>query len=228
MAFNVVSNNLHVLIFCKSMQGFLRLFPLNCVIFPEEVIHLHIFEPRYLQMMGECENESADFGIPFYDSELQSFGTRMNLMSIQKRYSDGKLDIKAIGMDTFELLKFTPKVEGHLYPGGTIKTLPLNFSFDVKRRSHLVDLLDRFFVLLDVKPKNEYSQSEDLSFRIGHQIGLSMNQEYDLLLLADESDRQEFLISHLEDLIPILEIAESAKSRIKMNGFFRSFKPLDF
>ncbi len=41
----------------------LRLFPLNAVLFPGAVLNLHIFEPRYKQMISECLEEKEPFGV---------------------------------------------------------------------------------------------------------------------------------------------------------------------
>jgi len=41
----------------------LRLFPLNTVLFPGAVLNLHIFEPRYKQMVSECLEGGEAFGV---------------------------------------------------------------------------------------------------------------------------------------------------------------------
>ena len=41
----------------------LRMFPLNTVLFPGAALNLHIFEPRYRQMIAECLEEKAAFGV---------------------------------------------------------------------------------------------------------------------------------------------------------------------
>lgn len=41
----------------------LRLFPLNAVLFPGAVLNLHVFEPRYKQMIGECIDRGEGFGV---------------------------------------------------------------------------------------------------------------------------------------------------------------------
>src|SRR5947208_6359479 len=41
----------------------LPLFPLNVVLFPGMVLPLHIFEPRYRQMIAECVQQKTPFGV---------------------------------------------------------------------------------------------------------------------------------------------------------------------
>lgn len=210
------------------MQGFLRLFPLNCVIFPQEEINLHIFEPRYLQLIQECELDSTDFGIPFFHSGLRSFGSRVYLKSIRDKYKDGKMDVTVVGIDPFEILRFDSKVKGKLYSGGVVKTRSIDYDVDEIQKKSLIKRLEVFFELLQIRPKGMFGNTDSLSFQIGHKVGLSLEQELELLLIPSEVDRQEFLSFHLNKMIESMEQAQSARKRIQLNGFFQSFEPLDF
>ncbi|MEO1628994.1 MAG: LON peptidase substrate-binding domain-containing protein, partial [Bacteroidota bacterium] len=42
------------------------LFPLKLVVYPGEQLNLHIFEPRYKQLIRECEQNKVTFGIPAF------------------------------------------------------------------------------------------------------------------------------------------------------------------
>jgi hypothetical protein len=210
------------------MKGFVRLFPLNWVIFPGEVANLHIFEPRYRQLIQECEQTGEPFGIPFFQDGLKRFGTLLKLEGIKRRYPDGRMDISAMGTEPFEILHFDPKVEGKLYPGGSIKTISISFSYDNREATELQVLIEKFFDLIGMRPEAGHSSLENLSFTYGHKLGLSQEKELELLLIPDESNRQLFLIEHLEQVIPTLQEVETAKKRIQLNGHFKNFDPLDF
>lgn len=45
------------------MKSQIRLFPLNTVLFPGATLQLHVFEPRYKQMIAECLDEGQAFGV---------------------------------------------------------------------------------------------------------------------------------------------------------------------
>ncbi len=45
------------------MSERLRLFPLNTVLFPGATLHLHVFEPRYRQLIAECLDQGQAFGV---------------------------------------------------------------------------------------------------------------------------------------------------------------------
>jgi hypothetical protein len=147
---------------------------------------------------------------------------------IIKRYADGKMDISAIGLEPFELLKFNNLTEGKLYPSGTIKTISINYHYDEKDALLLQVLIEKFFNILGMRPKVNNEELDKLSFLFGHKLGLNQKKELELLLLQDEYSRQQFLIEHLEATIPTMEQVEVAKYRIKQNGHFKTFDPLEF
>jgi hypothetical protein len=66
------------------------------------------------------------------------------------------------------------------------------------------------------------------SHRIVHKIGISMQEEYEILITSNEKLRQEILIDHLERIIPVVTEVERTKERIAMNGHFKELDPLNF
>ncbi|MCU0469941.1 MAG: LON peptidase substrate-binding domain-containing protein, partial [Arcicella sp.] len=107
------------------MQKFLPLFPLNLVAFPLEDLNLHIFEPRYRQLINECLDNGTTFGVPvFLDGKLPGFGTEVKIVKLSKRYDDGRMDIRTQGIRAFRILDFQNPVELKLYSGGVVELLP--------------------------------------------------------------------------------------------------------
>ena len=210
------------------MKGFVRLFPLGWVVFPGEILNLHIFEPRYIQLISECLKEGSFFGIPFYKDKVQNIGTLVEIESVNSTFPNGELDISVRGKEPFEILSFQPIVPDKLYPGGIIKSIPFGYDFDVSEAEKLKKLIRQFFDLIGSRPKISDENLEDLSFSFGHKLGLVPEKELDLLRLAEEHERQDYLIRFLEDLLPALRNAELAKGRILQNGHHKSFDPLQF
>ncbi len=88
------------------MTDFLPLFPLQLVVFPGEKLNLHIFEPRYKQLIREVEQNGTTFGIPSYiDGKVMDVGTEIRLISVEKRYEDGQMDIRTEGMGLFRIIE---------------------------------------------------------------------------------------------------------------------------
>jgi Lon protease-like protein len=204
----------------------LPIFPLPLVTFPDEKVNLHIFEPRYKQLIVEAEANKTTFGIPTYiEKQKLSFGTEVELVEIVEKYKDGKIDIRIKGKRIFEVLNFIPRMAGRLYSGADIKFLKHDVEIDFGKNIEILALLSDLYQFLKMHkplPKDEFSFN---SYSIGHFIGLSVKDELNLLGITREIDRQEFIIRHLQTIIPILREMNALEKKIKMNGHFKNLIP---
>ena len=210
------------------MQKFLPLFPLNLIVFPMEDLNLHIFEPRYRELINECLDNGATFGIPtFLDGRLPGFGTEVKILSLSKRYEDGRMDVYTQGIRAFRILDFQNPVEMKLYAGGVVELLP-EPPISPSVMIGLTERVKTLYNLLGETNTFDVNKPQPYSFQIAHKIGLSLEQEYNLLKIPTEAERQGFLIQHLERIIPVLQEVERTKDRIKLNGHFKNLDPLSF
>lgn len=205
------------------MTHFIPIFPLRIVVFPGEALNLHIFEPRYRQLIRECFEEKKPFGIPpVLEKDLQHLGTLMELTELAKEYPDGRMDIRTRGVSVFRVLHRVDEVPEKLF-GGAIVTYPDNvietggsmlakkIIAEVKRLYELLNEQDRF-------PEGKALNSYDL----GHLVGLNLEQEYELLGIFTELQRLEYLRRHLSSMVPVIQELEAMKARIRRNGHFRN------
>ena len=92
------------------MTNFIPIFPLGIVVYPGENVNLHIFEPRYKQLVKECHENKKPFGIPaVLDNKLQENGTLVNVIELSKMYDNGEMDIKTKGEKVFRMLEIIKK-----------------------------------------------------------------------------------------------------------------------
>ena len=211
------------------MKKFLSLFPLNLVVFPNEKLNLHIFEPRYRQLINECLAQKSTFGIPaFINNRIERFGTEMRIIALNKLYDDGRMDIETQGMHIFKLMSFDNPVENKLYAGGETEKVDLIDDSDENVFGELVNALKRLYKLLQLNLDLNFRAYQYISFEMAHKVGLSIEQEYELLTIASESERQQYLLNHLKKAIPIIYDMERTKERVRMNGHFKHFDPLNF
>ena len=212
------------------MNAFLPLFPLSLVVYPGEDLNLHIFEPRYRQLVSECLAEEKPFGIPvFIDGKLPGFGTEVHVTTLHKRYDDGQLDIKTKGLRVFRLLDFQNPVPDKLYAGGQVDLLaPEEPPLKSRHLNTLLDRLAQLYDLLQIETDYSPLKSPLFSYGVAHKVGLAVAQEYELLTLPAETERQAFLIKHLDRVIPVVADMERTKDRIKLNGHFKNLDPLNF
>lgn len=205
---------------------YLPLFPLKLVAFPDESLNLHIFEPRYQQMLADVETLNTSFGVCVYTDKLTGYGTEVKLEEVYHRYEDGRLDIKTRGRRLFKITSFDNPAPGKLYAGGEVETIPLDFStHERKQKEYAFYLKEMLFLLnhdVDIQPMlvNSFSYS--------HKIGLKLEEELELVLLQTEIERLDYLIKYFKRMIPAVKAAEQAKERIKLNGHFKHMDPLNF
>ena len=84
------------------MSSLLPLFPLDVVLLPGAPFPLHIFEPRYKEMIADCLAESQPFGVVrVKDDGIANLGCTAEITSIVKKYEDGRLDILTEGRRPF-------------------------------------------------------------------------------------------------------------------------------
>lgn len=204
------------------------LFPLKLVAYPGETLNLHIFEPRYRQLVNECLEQNTTFGIPvFLNNALAGLGCEMEVTTLVERYDDGRMDIRTRGIRVFEVGEFVNPAPDKLYAGGEVdfwETPPESPAV----LPALVTAVERLYQLLKSPLKFNPDFPQPYSYQIGHGVGLGLEEEYELLGLRTEFERQEYLLAHLQHVIPVMEDMERTRERIQMNGHFREFGELRF
>lgn len=180
------------------MSTFLPLFPLGIVAFPGEQVNLHIFEPRYKQLILECSAQETTFGIsPHLNGRMMPVGTEMKLLEIVKVYPDGEMDIRTLGIRKYFIEKFQKVVDDKLYSGAQVMFADHDQTEgEPELKSLVVSLLDKFSSMLNVEKTLHHGVEHFQSYLCGHYIGLSADQEYTLLSLSDENERLNFIRHH--------------------------------
>ncbi|MFN3802109.1 LON peptidase substrate-binding domain-containing protein [Belliella pelovolcani] len=208
------------------MTETIPIFPLKLVAFPGEQLNLHIFEPRYRQLVTDIDQADGRFGISVYMDKLMPLGAEVKLKEISKVYDDGRMDIKTTVNRVYEMIRFENPFQDRLYAGGEVVLFENDFQVTKSAHAEFVFYLKEFFRLVDYQV--EILIEAVNTFTFAHKIGLTLEQEYELLKHRRESDRTIFLINHLAKVIPVLREVEKAKEKIKMNGHFKNLDPLEF
>jgi Lon protease-like protein len=205
------------------LTNFLPVFPLRLVVFPGEALNLHIFEPRYRQLIRECIEEQKPFGIPpVIEKDLRHLGTLMEITELAKEYPDGRMDVRTRGISVFRILHHVEEVPDKLY-SGAIVTYPKNVTEtgDGRIARKIIAEVRRLYELLNVSER--FPEERELnSYDLGHLVGLSYEQEYELLAIFTELQRLEYIRRHLSSIVPVIQELEAMKERIQRNGHFRN------
>jgi len=84
------------------------LFPLELVLLPTERVPLHIFEPRYKELVGECLRNGREFGLVLEDERgRRDIGTRAAVVEVLQVFDDGRMNVVVEGHERFRLRELT-------------------------------------------------------------------------------------------------------------------------
>lgn len=218
------------------MTNFIPIFPLGIVVYPGEQLNLHIFEPRYRQLIKECfetkkprpNGHGRAFGIPsVIDEKISEMGTLVEIKEISQVYDDGKMDIKTEGLKVFRMLEMVKELPGKLYSGAIVH-YPVNHQKGKRNLMQaVIEGVRTLHKLLKVDKDFKKNDEALWSYDVAHHAGLSLQEEYELLELLYELQRQEYLKRHLTKILPVLGEMETLKEKIKLNGHFKNVKGLN-
>lgn len=175
----------------KSMA----MFPLSVFVLPGEETPLRIFEPRYKQLIGECEENGNTFGIPYISGdEIKPYGSEVELVNVVARNSKGEMVIMIKGVSNFHLLDFTETLPGKLYGGGIIEYV--NDSYTTAD-PELIVLVKKLKLNIDPVLGTLVTDSSINLFAIAKSMMLNSNEKFTFYSLRDTRKMEKYLIKRL-------------------------------
>jgi hypothetical protein len=187
------------------------MFPLTIFPLPGEMVPLHIFEPRYKQLLEDAEIRDISFGIYFnHASNTSKMGSLVKLESVIKRYPGGESDIIVKCIDLFELTTLFRTYREKLYPGADVDLWNVNLKASVSKILH-----DEFIVYLGLLKINRHGQESSV-FGIANELNLDFEDRL-RLVQADDDRRETFLLSRLRFQKHVMLEAEKLKDVFHLN-----------
>jgi uncharacterized protein len=210
------------------MTNFIPIFPLEIVVYPGENLNLHIFEPRYKQLISDCYTAKKPFGIPtVIEKKIRDYGSLVEITELSKVHDNGEMDIKTKGVKIFRILEVIKEVPDKLYNGAIVNYPSTYEKGNPDVMSKVMNSIRDLHQLLKVNKEFDKEVARLKCYDVAHHIGLSLEEEYELLGLLDERQRQEYLKRHLTKVIPMLADMEKLKEKIKLNGHFKNLGGFD-
>ena len=187
------------------------IFPLSILPLPGELVPLHIFEPRYRQLLQDIETKDITFGIYFtHEVNTRKIGSIMRLESVIKRYPDGKSDIIVKCEDMFSLDMLLRTYKDKQYPGGDIrlwKTVMMTFPHE--------ELYNSFLDFLKLRNINQHSVPFNI-YQIANELNLDVNDRYKFITSSEEQ-RESFLNNRIRFQSHLLHQEEKSKNVYHLN-----------
>jgi ATP-dependent Lon protease len=193
------------------------LFPLGLVLLPTEQVPLHIFEPRYRELIAECLDAEQPFGLVYADDDgLRRIGTLATVVEVTDRFEDGRMNIVVEGGDRFRLVDLT---DGRSFHTGTVETLEDDDdpppSADVERA---LTVFRRLVELTGAEVEVPTDVTTQPSFEIGSRFELAPELKLELLEEASERRRLVRLCEILETIAAAVERQREVAALAQTNG----------
>lgn len=204
------------------MSPLLALFPLDLVLFPGAPLPLHIFEPRYKELIGECIESKMPFGVvKAKEDALAEVGCTAHITQVVKRYEDGRLDIVAEGVRRFEIVE--------LNHDRTFVQAEVLFFEDTPNTLAPKEQRDKAFELHEglieitgseaaIPSRGKREHEELLSFQLAHELPVDLEFKQTLLAMRSEADRIKTLIEYYENILPKLRRVVRTREKASTNG----------
>jgi Lon protease-like protein len=193
----------------------LPIFPLELVLFPGVPLPLHIFEPRYKEMIAECVEQKKLFGIVRASEEgVADIGCTAEIVSV-KKYDDGRMDIITRGVERFEVLEVNEERsflqaeialvhDDEEEEGDIAKPEPSLVKEAVRLHAEIAKLAGA-----DISGADE--TASNLSFLLAGSLPLDLDFKQNLLGTLSETKRLEAVVGYLRAVLPGLRRAANAR-----------------
>jgi len=195
------------------LPSLLPIFPLDLVLLPGAPLPLHIFEPRYKEMIAECLEQKKPFGIVRASEEgVAGIGCTAEILSVTKKYEDGRLDILTRGVERFEVLEVN---EERSFLRAEISLLEDDDGEPARAANPLIEQAVRLHAeiarISGAEASGPDEASNYLSFLLAGSLPLDLDFKQSLLSTLSETKRLEAVVGYLRAVLPGLRRAANAR-----------------
>jgi uncharacterized protein len=200
------------------MSTLLPLFPLDVVLLPGAALPLHVFEPRYKEMIAECLSAEKPFGVVRVKEEgVAEIGCTAKIVAVTKKYDDGRMDIVTEGRERFEVMQVNQ--ERAFLQAEVLYLQDEPGSASTQQVSRAMELHGEIMRLAGAEPERLSAiDSSGLSFHLAGSLPLDLDFKQNLLGMKSERERVQAIISYFEAILPNLRRSVQARQKAGGNG----------
>ena len=199
-------------------MSLLPLFPLDLVLFPGTSLPLHIFEPRYREMISECLDRKKLFGVVRAKEEgVAEIGCTAEIITVAKKYPDGRMDIVTEGRERFEVMQVNQERSFLQAEVLYLRDEPDQASSE--ETAQAVKLQGEIMQLAGSEVANRpESDTSQLSFQLVGPLPLDLDFKQTLLGIKSEAERVRAVVSYFEAILPNLRRTVRVRQKAGGNG----------
>jgi Lon protease-like protein len=200
------------------LSKLLPLFPLDLVLLPGTPLPLHIFEPRYREMISECLDHSQHFGvIRGKDHELAEIGCTAEILTVTQKYPDGSMDIVSEGRARFEVIQLNQ--ERSFLQAEVLYLQDEPGVASAEEIAQAIKLHGEIMTLAGAEPEKSSEIHEgQLSFHLAGSLPLDLDFKQSLLGMKSEAERLRAIISFFETILPTMRRTVHVRRKAGGNG----------
>jgi Lon protease-like protein len=193
------------------------LFPLGIVLLPTERVPLHIFEPRYRELIGECLDLDGEFGLLYADEDgVREVGTRARVADVLEEFDDGRLNIVVEGGVRFRVQELT---RGRSYMTAVVEPIEDDGEAgSAEAAGRAAGSFRALAALAGAETDDPDETSAQLSFELAAQVELAPEAKQRLLESRSERERLELVAELLDAARQTLIATHELGERAKKNG----------
>jgi Lon protease-like protein len=194
------------------------LFPLDLVLFPGTPLPLHIFEPRYREMISECLDRKKLFGVVRAKEEgVAEIGCTAEIITVTKKYPDGRMDILTEGRERFEVMQVNQERSFLQAEVLFLRDEPGEATAEevaqaLKLRGEIMELAGG----ASAEPSG--TGDAPLAFNLVAPLPLDLDFKQTLLGMKSEAERMQAVISYLEAILPNVRRTMRVRQKAGGNG----------
>lgn len=193
------------------MASTIPIFPLTILPLPGELVPLHIFEPRYRELLADAEADDIKFGIYFNHAiNTQRVGSLMKLERIIRKHETGESDIIVKCYDAFTMDKMYRSYRSRQYQAGDVNLWRTDLHEPVTPK------LEALFKDYLMKRHIVWPESFFNVYAVAIELNLDIHARYDFLL-TEGKGRETFLIQHLRYQLHLLDQEERSRDVYHLN-----------
>jgi Lon protease-like protein len=200
------------------VSSLLPIFPLDLVLLPGTPLPLHIFEPRYKEMIAECLERNQVFGVVrAKEGGIADFGCTAEIVTVTKKYDDGRMDIVTQGRDRFEVVQVSQ--ERSFLQAEVLYLRDENGAATPERIQQAMSLHSEIMTLVGAVPEDASGiEARQLSFRLAGALPLDLDFKQALLAMKSEAERLEAVISLFGNILPGMRRTMNVRRKAGGNG----------
>jgi len=199
----------------------LGLFPLPLVLFPTERIPLHIFEPRYRELIGECLETDGEFGLVLAtgDGAVHEIGTRARVAAVVETLDDGAMNVVVEGGERFRLLELT---QGRSFQTGLVEeVVDEDEPVDEDDAERAIEVFRDLAAAAESDVDVPDADSPDLVWELAARVDFGVEPKQEILASTSPPERMRRLVEVLQTSLDAVRIEQALRERAGQNGKVR-------